>query len=616
MGRTGRFAPHKSPCGSAVRRSSVIDGRARQRRSQREAVIGRVLRIRYDVVQLIGDGPVFRSYVARDRVQGREVCIREFKPPFDKEPEFVDAVRKCVDSLGDVKHPSVERLLEVDEDEGTPFIVGELSAGSSLAERIRRLAPFSVSVAVSTAVSICEGLTALHDAGIVHGDVGEPNIWVSTTGEARLQLAGLWQAYSASQTAGGVVLPAMAPSLAPEVSQGAMPSPSSDVYGVGVILFHLLTGRMPYHAEHPVALAMKHISEPIPSTRSINPSVPVALDRVVQRALAKNPEERYQTAAGLLSDLRMIRDALRFGRKPTISDSPRRDEKPTQVAPAMSAARRPRSKPDEREWEESEPRDVPTWLVMAMVFLGSLVVFMLAGWLFFNLSRPRAIVVPDVTRLTLREAQDRLQSAQLRVRVARRESNEEVPADTVLESEPPAGAKVYEGNTVQLVVSAGSRFVDVPDLRGRTLDSARELLDTIGLKLDERIEEQRDRDMEPGTILAQAPPPRQRAERGTAVRVTVASDRSTSTSAEANKRYLFTIRIRLRDIENSVMLRVDLADSRGTRTVYENEHSPEELVEITAEGQGPQATFSIYYDNELVKQVTKDSAEPDTGEET
>ncbi|NOG39331.1 MAG: PASTA domain-containing protein [Armatimonadetes bacterium] len=575
-----------------------------------------MLRIRYDVVQLIGDGPVFRSYVARDRVQGREVCIREFKPPFDKEPEFVDAVRKCVDSLGDVKHPSVERLLEVDEDEGTPFIVGELSAGSSLAERIRRLAPFSVSVAVSTAVSICEGLTALHDAGIVHGDVGEPNIWVSTTGEARLQLAGLWQAYSASQTAGGVVLPAMAPSLAPEVSQGAMPSPSSDVYGVGVILFHLLTGRMPYHAEHPVALAMKHISEPIPSTRSINPSVPVALDRVVQRALAKNPEERYQTAAGLLSDLRMIRDALRFGRKPTISDSPRRDEKPTQVAPAMSAARRPRSKPDEREWEESEPRDVPTWLVMAMVFLGSLVVFMLAGWLFFNLSRPRAIVVPDVTRLTLREAQDRLQSAQLRVRVARRESNEEVPADTVLESEPPAGAKVYEGNTVQLVVSAGSRFVDVPDLRGRTLDSARELLDTIGLKLDERIEEQRDRDMEPGTILAQAPPPRQRAERGTAVRVTVASDRSTSTSAEANKRYLFTIRIRLRDIENSVMLRVDLADSRGTRTVYENEHSPEELVEITAEGQGPQATFSIYYDNELVKQVTKDSAEPDTGEET
>ncbi|MCL4284676.1 MAG: serine/threonine-protein kinase [Fimbriimonadaceae bacterium] len=579
-------------------------------------MIGRALRIRYDVVQLIGDGPVFRSYVARDRVQGREVCIREFKPPFDKEPEFVDAVRKCVDSLGDVKHPSVERLLEVDEDEGTPFIVGELSAGSSLAERIRRLAPFSVSVAVSTAVSICEGLAALHDAGIVHGDVGEPNIWVSTTGEARLQLAGLWQAYSASQTAGGVVLPAMAPYLAPEVSQGAMPSPSSDVYGVGAILFHLLTGRMPYHAEHPVALAMKHISEPIPSTRSINPSVPVALDRVVQRALAKNPEERYQTAAGLLSDLRMIRDALRFGRKPATSDSPRHDEKPTQVAPAMSAARRPRSKPDEKEWEESEPRDVPTWLVMAMVFLGSLVVFMLAGWLFFNLSRPRAIVVPDVTRLTLREAQDRLQSAQLRVRVARRESNEEVPADTVLESEPPAGAKVYEGNTVQLVVSAGSRFVDVPDLRGRTLDSARELLDTIGLKLDERIEEQRDREMEPGTILAQAPPPRQRAERGTAVRVTVASDRSTSTSAEANKRYLFTIRIRLRDIESSVMLRVDLADSRGTRTVYENEHSPEELVEITAEGQGPQATFSIYYDNELVKQVTKDSAEPDTGEET
>lgn len=579
-----------------------------------------MIRIRYEIEQALYDGPIYTLYSARDRVQSKDVFLRVLKAPFQSETAFIEALKKTLEKTSSAQHPALERILELDEDEGTYFLVGEASSGGTLTERIRKLAPFSVPVSVATAIGICEALSAVHSSFLVHGDVGPHNVYVSSEGDVRLQMAGIWEAYSASATAGSVVLPNMAPYLAPEVSKGAMPSPSSDIYAVGVILFELLAGRKPYLAEQPVAIAMMHATEPTPELRSLNPSVPVALNEIVKKAMAKDPEQRYRSAGEMLSDLRMVRDALRFGRSLNwpLQPGTAAATEPQPVSPVASTGKdKEKGRKADDIWVEDiddEPADIPTWLKMTMVFFGSLVVFMVGGWILFNLSKPKMLMVPSLHGLTVSEAEQRLKPLGLTMRISGREANEQLPAETVISSTPSAGTRVYEGNAVGVTVSSGSKFVEVPDLRGLPADRAKAMLDTLGLKLDERISETRNREVDAGLIVSQVPEQRKKVERGTRVRVTISSgNRRSSSSPEDDKRYLYTISIRLTDITKSVELRVDMTDSRGTRTVHDSTAEPEENVEVMAEGYGDEVVFRIFYDGELIKQVTKRGE--DDGEE-
>lgn len=580
-------------------------------------MIGRLLRTRYEVLQALGEGPIFKAYSALDRVQGRNVCVRTLQAPFDSEPSFLEACKEPIERLNAVRHDGVERVFEMDEDDGHPFLVGELSSGTVLSERIKRLAPFSVPVSVAMAVSIGEALAALHREGIVHGDAGAHQVVVTAEGACRLQLAGIWKAYSASQTAGVVVLPSMAGYLAPEISQGSMPTAASDVYSLGVILFQLLTGRLPFLAEQPMALIMKHVNEAPPPLKSLNASVPVALEECVRKSLAKDPADRYPNAEAMLADLRMVQDALRFGKSAPWPPKEGAVAPQEPVAPQLEGIRsetkskffqRKDTLVEEDDGEEDVPGDVPLWLRMALVFFVSLVVFMVAGWMIFNLSKPRTIKVPSLQGLTMAQADENLKHLNLKLHVMRREASEQ-PAGTILDTDPSAGRDVVEGQAVGVVVSSGSRTVEVPDVRGLTPDRAREVLDSVGLNLNARIEEVRDRSAELGTIVSQLPEPRTRVDRGASVRIRVASEERSEPDRDADRRYVYTIRIQLNDIDSPVVVRVDMTDSRSTETIHEEEHLAGDDFTITAEGYGLQADFRIFYDGSLVKTVTKNADE-------
>ena len=268
-------------------------------------MIGTTLRIRYEVTGLLSEGPIFTAYSARDRLLARDVCVRVFKSPYDKEKPFVAAVERTIERTRKIQHPGVETCLNLDEHEDLPFVVSEVSRGSSLSDRIRKLAPFSVPVSVGMVISILEGLNALHSEGVVHGDIGGHNIVIQTDGSARLQMSGFWECYSSSATAGMAVAPYMVPYLAPEVGAGGAPSFASDIYAVGVVLYQLLSARLPFAGETPAAITQKHATDPVPAIRSVVSSAPAVLEELIRKTLAKSPGERYTDAADMLSDLRM-----------------------------------------------------------------------------------------------------------------------------------------------------------------------------------------------------------------------------------------------------------------------------------------------------------------------
>ena len=580
-------------------------------------MIGKLVRGRYELTGLVQEGPVFSSFAARDRQTGRDVCLRVVKPQYAKEPSFVEALRSAVQKYRALPATSIEMIHELGVENDTVFLVGDLTRSPTLGDRIRKLAPFSVPASVATGVSICQALDAVHRANVVHGDVSGQNVIVLANGEVRLQLAGIWEAYSGSASAGVAVLPGMAPYLAPEVAGGELPSTSSDVYAVGILLYDLLTGREPYQADTAVATAMRHAQLATPRVSTMNPSVPDVLDEIVYKAMAKNPRDRYQTAGALLADLKLVQDALRFGKTltwpltPAEGKRPQAAKEPGPVAPKMSAIREPEDDTDRAK--RRKERDVPIWMMVILAVMFAVMVTLLGVWLTFNLSKPKLIAVPNIKGLTTNEARVILDPLKLSLRIQKKEANDTAPQDQILDVSPEPGQTVREGSSVGVIISAGSLTVSVPDLKGETVDKATTVLSSVGLELDPSVSNIADSDHPAGQVVNQTPEKGAKVERGTRVRLTISlgalGDQNPTTPDNA---YIYTLDIKVSNVARPTKVRVEITDLEGTRVAYDELHKAGETAHVSVKGYGTEATFKIYYDDQLVKELTKKVGEDGT----
>lgn len=592
-------------------------------------IVGEVVRVRYEITEELPSSAIFANYVARDRLHNTQVCLRFVKKPFSDEPEFVHVLCQVVEQTMQLDHPGIAKLYGIEEHDGKPFVICEFIRGSTLAERIRRLAPFSPSVACEIGIAIADALSYASERGIIHGDLCADHVIATLEGRTAVIDFGLWRCYGASQTAGAVVLSRMAPYLAPEVIEGGMPSQSSDVYALGVILFELLTGNFPFRGQTPAAILARHLSQPPPSVRAINPAIPPVLDAIVNKALAKNVVERYESSSQLLRDLRQLLDALRFGKKLTWPLEPeegeeartvktyaekKEEQKRAQVV--FSNVPKTSTKPESypvaiRTTRLSEPDDVPFWL-RAIVFAaaGAFVMFVI-GWIIFNLTQRPIVEAPSLLGMPISQAKEQTKRLNLDVAELGSEYNERYPQPgTVIYQYPAAKTPMREGGIIQVRLSLGSRMVEVPDLRGLTVTEAKTRLEKIGLELDPITHQTPSRTISEGLIVSTDPAPHERVERGTEITVTVSSGEKKAERRRDVSELIenkFSLSFRVQESDEPVLVRVEMTDARGVEEVIFEEQRPggSEIVLKDIPGYGKEATFRIYFNGFLDQTVRR-----------
>lgn len=464
-----------------------------------------VLDNRYKVIEKIGVGGMADVYRGYDELLGRTVAIKILHANFASDEGFVGRFKREAQNAGRLSHPNIVNMYDVGYDQGYHYIVMEYVEGQTLKEYIQERGKLSIDEAIKFAVAIAEGLEHAHAMGIVHCDIKPHNMLITKSGRLKVTDFGIARAMNSQNTmmyTNSVM--GSAHYLSPEQASGKAIDGSTDIYSLGVVLYEMLTGRVPYEADTPIAVALKHVKDKlIPPTR-YNQSIPPLLESVVMKALQKKPADRYRSVSEMIGDLRMSGGFAGFG-----TSRMRQYDFATQVLPPVNEMTSQLEELDEEVQEEEHKGILGTIakIPQKYILLGSVVIFVVAFlWAFLsfgNFWSNATVTVPNVVGKQVSVARNILEDNHLRVSVSE-VANSEVPAGKVISQTPASGESVKENHPVHLVVSKGAGDLTVPDLSGLTVDQAKQRLKDMGLVLG-KITTQEDSSKPDGVIISQSP---------------------------------------------------------------------------------------------------------------
>lgn len=489
-------------------------------------MVQRILDQRYELEELIGGGGMADVYKAKDCLLNRPVAVKILHEEFKQDKEFIDKFQREAQAAARLSHPNIVNIYDVGVADGDHYIVMEYVPGRTLKDRIRQEGHLSVSESLRVAREIAEALAHAHANNLVHCDIKPHNILMMADGHAKVADFGIARAVTEStMTYSGNVIGSVH-YFSPEQAKGTMITPKSDVYSLGVVLYEMLTGKLPFTGDNPVSIAVKHLQEePVP-VRQIDPAIPPVVEAIVSKAMSKDPAMR-PTSAELVQDISQAERMLMAGSQPMPQMAPMaQDPDATQVLPRVQPTQQPippRRAPQDEGYDEDEPEKEKS-IFKSKKFIVGLLVVLLAGFFvgaFMSYGKfwsTAEVTVPDVTGKQMTLARQILEDKKLRVNVAET-YNADVPAGQVVSQNPTAGSKVKEQRLVTIYVSKGGEEIEMPDLTGLSKSDAEAQLKKMGLKLGSVYEKYSNE--EAGTVIKQDPKAGTKISRGQTVDLTV-----------------------------------------------------------------------------------------------
>lgn len=469
---------------------------------EQETMTGHTLANRYQILEEVGTGGMAVVYKARDILLDRIVAVKILHAEYGNDHEFVTRFRQEAQAAAKLSHPNIVNIYDVGKDGDIHYIVMEFVRGETLKEYIEKHGHLPINTSIQIAFDIGEALESAHHNGLVHCDIKPHNILVTETGRIKVADFGIARAINSSATMkedkkilGSVHY------FSPEQASGNTLDERTDIYSLGVVMYEMMTGVVPFEGDTPLSIALQHVQDAIPLPTKYNRRIPRLVERCILKAMGKNPDDRFQSVEELMSELRLSQGFVNSnkGAMPIIKKG---FEGTVKLPPVPEKNTRGEGNIFNR-FLDSVSRHSKKSIIIAMgsVFI---IAFLWAFFSFGNFWSTQDITVPDVTGKQMEIAQTMLTDKHLSVSIKEVDSSD-VPVGEVITQTPIGGSVVKANRTIYLTVSRGNHgdTVLVPDLRGLTLDEATRKLKEIGLSVGTVTYADADRD--DGKILQQTP---------------------------------------------------------------------------------------------------------------
>ena len=455
---------------------------------------GSVIGNRYEIMEKIGNGGMATVYKALDKILNRYVAIKILRDEFTTDEEFIKRFNAEAQSAARLTHPNIVSVYDVGQEYNVYYIVMELIQGKTLKQIIDEDGFLSWKWSINIAIQIASALDMAHKNNIIHRDIKPHNIMITEDGVAKVTDFGIAKAVSNSTiTAFGTTLGSVH-YFSPEHARGGYTDAKSDLYSLGVVMYEMVTGKVPFDADTPVSIALKHMQEEPEEPIKINKNVPYAVNQIIMKSLKKDPNDRYQNASEMIKDLNM---ALKRPEGGFVSESNYTDGL-TRRMPIIdddeldnNYGKKVNDDDDEEylTFFQAHKKVIVSSIIAISAFAIILIAFLVAFGI-GNAGRPKDVQIPNVVGKSQEDAKREVEGLKLKFVVAKEIYSADVPMGCVISQDPTykADFTIKEGNTISVVISKGVEEVDMPKVVGEEYTKVEVTLKDLGLKI-EKIEE-------------------------------------------------------------------------------------------------------------------------------
>ena len=450
-------------------------------------VKGQCINDRYEIEKLIGEGGMANVYLAQDKVLDRKVAVKVLRGDLADDEKFVRRFQREALAASSLSHPNIVEIYDVGEDEGNFYIVMEYIEGKTLKQLIKKRGVLSLSETIDIMLQLLDALAQAHDSYIIHRDIKPQNIMIKDSGLVKITDFGIAVAINSAQLTQTNSVMGSVHYLPPEQAGGKGSTIRSDIYSLGILMFEMLTGKVPFKGDSAVEIALKHIKEPLPSPKSLNPVIPQSVENIILKSSAKNPKNRYRDVREMKEDIKTCLCEKRenepkikfkypeteFGDTKTITQINEEKSKLKQEKPVVKQITE-----DDKIDETNKKKTV----ILASIIGIFVVIMVLVVLILPKLTDSKEIEVLDVYGMEISKAEKKLKEAGFKID-SKKKASDEVDENLVIETEPSKNRYAKKGSVVTIYYSSGTEKIDVEDYTNLNVYEVKAKLELDGIKV-------------------------------------------------------------------------------------------------------------------------------------